>query len=56
MATVFLTLLLLNIVEIKSQSWLNGLLAWYKLDGDTLDSSGNGNNGVNSGVTFTTNR
>lgn len=28
------------------------LIAWYKLDGDTLDSSGNGNHGTNVGATI----
>jgi hypothetical protein len=34
----------------------NGLLAYYKFNGDVADSSGNGNNGTNHGATFTTDR
>src|SRR5262245_7271924 len=30
----------------------DGLVAYYPLDGDVLDASGNGHNGVNTGVSF----
>ncbi len=33
-----------------------GLVAWYKFDGNANDSSGNGNNGTAHGVTLTTDR
>lgn len=32
----------------------NGLKAWYKMDGGTTDSSGNGNDAVNNGASLTT--
>ncbi len=34
----------------------NGLIAWYPFNGNTLDNSGNSNNGVNTGATLTTDR
>ncbi len=34
---------------------LNNLVGWWPLNGDTKDYSGNNNNGVPSGVTFTSN-
>jgi len=34
----------------------DGLVAWYKFDGDAKDSSGNGNDGVVHGATLTTDR
>ena len=33
-----------------------GLVAWYPFTGNTVDSSGNGNNGMNYGATLTTDR
>jgi hypothetical protein len=41
-----------NTMPIRS----DGLVAWYKFDGNTADSSGNGNNGTNNGATLTTDR
>lgn len=38
------------------QSSDDGLVAWYKFDGDASDSSGNGNNGVVHGATLTADR
>lgn len=39
-------------------SWLpaNGLVAWYPFSGNTIDSSGHGNDAINVGATFTTDR
>jgi len=34
----------------------SGLIAWYPFSGNTVDSSGNGNNGINYGATLTTDR
>ena len=34
----------------------SNLVAWYKFDGNTADSSGNGNHGTNNGATPTTDR
>lgn len=34
----------------------NGLVAWYKFDGNTADSSGNNNHGTNNGATLTMDR
>ena len=34
----------------------NGLIAWYKFDGNTADSSGNNNHGINNGAILTTDR
>ena len=39
-----------------SASNVDGLVAWYKFDGNANDSSGNGNNGTIHGVTLTTDR
>src|ERR1017187_2577613 len=45
------------VMQVHSQSWpTNGLLAYYKFDGNVSDATGNGNNGTNNGATFTTNR
>ena len=35
---------------------LNGLVAWYPFNGDAIDASGNGNNGIVHGATLTTDR
>ncbi len=41
----------------SAQSWLtNGLVAYYPLNGNANDSSGNGLNLTNSGTTFITDR
>jgi len=34
----------------------NGILAWFPLDGNGNDASGNGNNATNFGATFVSNR
>ena len=34
----------------------NGMVAWYKMNGDANDASGNGNNGIALNITPTTNR
>jgi len=45
------------LTQAEGQSTLtNGLLAYYKFNGDVTDSSGNGNNGTNHGATFATDR
>lgn len=40
----------------SSEALENGLVAWYKFDGNANDSSGNGNDGTAHGVTLTTDR
>jgi hypothetical protein len=43
--------------SVSAQSWLtNGLVAYYPLDGDTLDASGHGHDGVAAGATPASNR
>jgi hypothetical protein len=44
--------------QIQAQDWnpSNGLVAYYPLDGNLNDYSGNSNNGINGGATFTTDR
>ena len=40
-----------------SQNTLDsGLVAWYPFNGNTLDESGNGHNGINHGATLTMDR
>jgi len=34
----------------------NGMVAWYKMNGNAIDASGNGNNGIALNITPTTNR
>jgi hypothetical protein len=34
----------------------NGMVAWYKMNGDANDASGNGNNGIAQNIVSTTNR
>ncbi len=34
----------------------DGLVAWYPFNGNTIDESGNGNNGLNNGASLTTDR
>jgi uncharacterized protein (TIGR02145 family) len=49
-------ILCFNATGLYSQIPTNGLVAWYKMDGNIADSSGNGYNGINNGATATTNR
>jgi hypothetical protein len=44
-------------VQVQAQTFLtNGLVAYYPFNGNANDASGNGNNGMNNGVTFGSNR
>src|SRR3989344_1354536 len=36
----------------QSVKSLGGLIAWWKLDGDAKDATGNGHDGTNNGATF----
>ncbi len=55
--TAALALTLALVAPAQAQSWLtNGLLAYYPLNGNANDASGNGNNGQSFGPTATTNR
>ena len=54
---VILAVFTASVVAMHAQSWLtNGLVAYYPLDGNANDASGNGLNGVLYNVTATTNR
>jgi hypothetical protein len=46
------------LVNASAQDWNinNGLVVYYPLNGDLIDYSGNSNNGINNGSTFTTDR
>jgi hypothetical protein len=52
----YLVLFIFNATYLGAQDLSNGLIAHYKLNGDFTDASGNGNNGTNSGATFSVNR
>ena len=46
-----------NVIAVKTLSFpTNGLVAWYPFNGNAIDESGNGNNGVNNGANLTSNR
>jgi len=50
-----LTITLALAVQVQAQSYLTkGLVAYYPLNGDALDESGNGNNGTVNGAAFQT--
>ena len=40
----------------NAQGLDQGLVGWWKFDGDATDSSGNGNDGTVNGATLTTDR
>ena len=44
--------------DVSTPTWVpkNGLVACYQFSGNTNDTSGNGNNGINHGATLTTDR
>jgi len=52
----YLLLFTFTATYLGAQDLSNGLIAHYKLNGDFTDASGNGNNGTNSGATFSVNR
>ena len=52
---IIITLAILT--QVHAQSFLtNGLVAYYPLNGNANDATGNGNNGTATGVVYTTNR
>ena len=56
-AAVVIVSLALSLAHTHAQSWLtNGLVAYYPLDTNANDASGNGNNGIINGATSTTDR
>ena len=54
--TIFLLLLVFMVLESFSQIPTNGLMAWYKFNGNAGDSSGFGNHGAVYGATMTNDR
>lgn len=53
-ATSFLALF--SVAQVPNYVPANGLVGWWPFTGNTIDSSGNGNNGTNNGATLTTDR
>lgn len=56
MKKVILLLALLPILSKAQNTLTNGLIAYYKFDGNLADSSGNNNHGTNFGSQFTTDK
>ncbi|GAP41889.1 Concanavalin A-like lectin [Lentimicrobium saccharophilum] len=57
MKYIIITVILALACQIYAQVPTNGLVAYYPLNGNAIDASGNGNNGtINGGVTSTTDR
>ena len=52
---IFLTLTFVSF-SLFAQVPANGLMAWYKFNGNASDSSGNGNHGTVNGATLTSDR
>ncbi|MEI6695846.1 MAG: LamG-like jellyroll fold domain-containing protein [Bacteroidota bacterium] len=53
---IIIILTIIGFKTIDAQIPTNGLLAWYQMNGNALDSSGNANNGVLNGPVPTTDR
>lgn len=53
--TLFAMMLAVNLLTAQV-NLMDGLVAWYPLDGNANDLSGNGNNGIVNGATLTTDR
>ncbi|MGC8865405.1 MAG: LamG-like jellyroll fold domain-containing protein [Bacteroidales bacterium] len=54
-STLIVMMLAVNLLTAQV-NLMNGLVAWYPLDGNANDLSGNGNNGIVNGATLTTDR
>ncbi|MES2727715.1 MAG: hypothetical protein V4643_11475, partial [Bacteroidota bacterium] len=56
MKKIVLILILLPMLSKAQNTLTNGLIAYYKFDGNLADSSGNNNHGTNFGSQFTTDK